>query len=243
MTDSQSATATRGTTRGTTRSGRRDDRRRALLAAARRRFVQDGYEATTVSAIVRDAGVAQGTFYLYFRTKEQVLLRLRGEVLAGYLRAFEDGAAEQGTADARLIAGLERIGREVRRQHGLLRVFRHASSGVETQRVQLEGRAALAEPLAALIERGQADGSFRVDDARMAAHLVLALLDDLLYEAIEYGRPASAPRTLRHAGRFMLRALGAREARVEALRPLARGRARRKPLRKPLRKTLRKKGA
>src|SRR5687768_14610361 len=154
MTDSQSATATRGT-----RSrGRRDDRRRALLDAARRRFVQDGYEATTVSAIVRDAGVAQGTFYLYFKTKEQVLLRLRGEVLARYLGAFRAGTAGPGRADARLLQGLEEIGRELRKQHRLTRVFRQASSGVETERVRLEGRAALAEPLAALIAQGRREG-------------------------------------------------------------------------------------
>lgn len=223
MTDRQSV-ARRGRA-GAQRAGaagrprRSDDRRRELLDAARRRFLADGYERTSVASIVRDAGVAQGTFYLYFRSKEQVLLRLRGEVLATYLQAFGAASAGDGPADARLLAGLDRLGHEMKRLHPLLRVFRAASSGAETQRVRLEGREALAAPLADLIAAGQRDGSFRVDDPRMAAHLVLALLDDLLYEALEYGRPASGRATLAHAARFMLRALGAPEARVDRLAP------------------------
>ncbi|MBX3466175.1 MAG: helix-turn-helix transcriptional regulator [Planctomycetes bacterium] len=221
MTDRQSVTRRPGV------RARRDDRRRALLEAARRRFLADGYEGTSVAAIVREAGVAQGTFYLYFRSKEHVLLHLRAEVLASYQAALEAGAAGEGLADERLLRGLERIGREVRRHHALLRVFRQAAGGLETERVRLEGRAALAAPLARLIAAGEADGSLFADDPTMAAHLLLALLDDLVYEALEYGRPAPAGETLAHAGRFMLRALGAPEARVAALRPLGRRRARR----------------
>ncbi len=234
MTDRQSVVpgGRPGVPRRAARAARRGpDRRRDLLDAARRRFLADGYERTSVASIVREAGVAQGTFYLYFRSKEQLLLRLRGEVLATYLEAFRTASAGDAPADERLLAGLDRLGREMKRLHPLLRVFRAAASGAETQRVRLEGREALAAPLADLIAAGQADGSFQVDDPRMAAHLVLALLDDLLYEALEYDRPASGRETLAHAVRFLLRALGARPARLDRLapprKPAARGRVRR----------------
>lgn len=46
------------------------DRRAQLLEAARGVFSNKGYEAATVSEIVGRAGVAQGTFYLYFPGKE-----------------------------------------------------------------------------------------------------------------------------------------------------------------------------
>jgi AcrR family transcriptional regulator len=46
------------------------DRRTELLAAARSVFAKKGYESATVSEIVTRAGVAQGTFYLYFPGKE-----------------------------------------------------------------------------------------------------------------------------------------------------------------------------
>lgn len=45
-------------------------RREQLLAAARKVLAQNGYERTTVSSIASRANVAQGTFYLYFPSKE-----------------------------------------------------------------------------------------------------------------------------------------------------------------------------
>lgn len=48
-----------------------------LMDAAERLFISKGFEATTVSEIVRDAGVAKGTFYHYFPSKNEVLGALR----------------------------------------------------------------------------------------------------------------------------------------------------------------------
>jgi AcrR family transcriptional regulator len=58
--------------------------RREILEAAHRLFEQDGYGATTMAAIAREAGVALKTVYLAFETKSGLLralwnLRLRGE--------------------------------------------------------------------------------------------------------------------------------------------------------------------
>ena len=49
---------------------RQADRRTELLSAARSVFARKGYEGATVSEIVGRAGVAQGTFYLYFPGKD-----------------------------------------------------------------------------------------------------------------------------------------------------------------------------
>jgi AcrR family transcriptional regulator len=46
--------------------------RRAILAAARRVFALIGYEATTVRDIIRETELASGTFYNYFKSKEEV---------------------------------------------------------------------------------------------------------------------------------------------------------------------------
>src|SRR5947208_9373217 len=52
------------------------DRREQLLDAALTVFSAEGYSAAKVSDIVGRAGVAQGTFYLYFRSKQEVVLAL-----------------------------------------------------------------------------------------------------------------------------------------------------------------------
>lgn len=46
--------------------------RRAILQAGRRVFARIGYEATTVRDIIRETDLAAGTFYNYFKSKEEV---------------------------------------------------------------------------------------------------------------------------------------------------------------------------
>lgn len=195
-------------------------RRRQLVATAKRLFLERGFAATSVSAIVREAGVAQGTFYLYFKSKQGLLPYLRAEVLGHYLRAFEESTQDRAQpADARLVAALARIHAIMGEQVPIVRVLREATSSEEIEQIWLEGRETLSRPLAELIGIGRADGSFVVDDDRMAAHLSLALLDDLLFESLVWQRPAPPAETLRDATRFLLRGLGNPAARIDALIP------------------------
>ena len=53
-----------------------EDRKHQILAAARAVFDEKGYENATVSDVVKRAGVAQGTFYLYFGSKRDAVLEL-----------------------------------------------------------------------------------------------------------------------------------------------------------------------
>lgn len=59
-----------------TRQQRADDTRRRLFAAAVQLFTSAGYHGTTVEAIARRAGVAKGTFFVHFPTKDAVILEL-----------------------------------------------------------------------------------------------------------------------------------------------------------------------
>lgn len=52
------------------------ERRQAILDAAMKVFAQRGYSAATIRAIAREANIAQGTIYLYFPSKRDILLAL-----------------------------------------------------------------------------------------------------------------------------------------------------------------------
>jgi AcrR family transcriptional regulator len=56
----------------------REERRHQILDAALEEFSVSGYHATKVSDIVARAGVAQGTFYLYFKDKRSIFDELLG---------------------------------------------------------------------------------------------------------------------------------------------------------------------
>ena len=69
--------------------------RLAILAAARRVFAQLGYEAATVRDIIRGTELASGTFYNYFRSKEEVFEALADDGAARFrpiLRAAREHA-------------------------------------------------------------------------------------------------------------------------------------------------------
>ena len=62
-----------------------DQRRREILEAAIEMFGQHGYDVATVQVIAARAGVAAGTVYLYFPSKEAILDALREDYEAGLL--------------------------------------------------------------------------------------------------------------------------------------------------------------
>ncbi len=61
-----------------------------LLKAAAKVYHQRGYHAAKVSEITREAGVAQGTFYLYFPSKRQAFV----ELMEGFARNISSAALE-----------------------------------------------------------------------------------------------------------------------------------------------------
>ncbi len=58
------------------RTETRTVRKEQILAATRKLFKEKGYDGTTIADIVQAAGVAQGTFYLYFSSKRDAFLAL-----------------------------------------------------------------------------------------------------------------------------------------------------------------------
>jgi len=65
----------------------RVDKREAILAAARRLIARSGLHNTPMSALAREAGVAAGTLYLYFPSKEAMINALYLELLDDQFRS------------------------------------------------------------------------------------------------------------------------------------------------------------
>jgi AcrR family transcriptional regulator len=65
----------------------KEARRAEILDAALRAFVRGGYHGTQVEDVIREAGIARGTFYLHFESKHDVFAALVDRTLGVFLDA------------------------------------------------------------------------------------------------------------------------------------------------------------
>src|SRR5947208_966939 len=89
MSESSLSPRARRKNQGSTARPRAGDKRERILRAAVKVFAKSGFYATRVSDVARAAGVADGTIYLYFKSKDELLVSLfedRVERLLSFMR-------------------------------------------------------------------------------------------------------------------------------------------------------------
>ncbi len=183
-------------------------KRAEVAVAAASVFGDRGVAGTAVSDIVKAAGIAQGTFYLYFESKDDVLLAVAERFVADL------GAALEASVSGPEVRAPERL-RSLVAALGSLAADPSNLSLVELlhrpENQALHDR--LTEPLAHrlfdsvqdIVAQGVAEGSMQVPDAGVAAWFVLGGL-----QSIERaGTPVTdMPDALDRALGLALRALG-----------------------------------
>jgi AcrR family transcriptional regulator len=91
--------------RSTRAAKQRQDRREQILACAQRVFSRKGYHAAGVADIIQAAGVARGTFYLYFESKRAIFDELLDgllKLIAGAVRRVDLGPGAPAPVDQML---------------------------------------------------------------------------------------------------------------------------------------------
>ena len=158
------------------------DKRGAILRAAIQVFAHNGYFNSKVADIAREAGVADGTVYLYFKSKEEILHSIFDRNME---EAIADGKKRlEGLTDPRerlrRIAHmhLDRLGAD----RDLAVVFQVELRG-STKFMEEFSAAAFAEYLnliRATIEDGQRAGVFRSDlNPKVVAKVLFGALDEM----------------------------------------------------------------
>src|SRR5947209_3180393 len=84
------------------RENKGSDKRGRILDAAIKVFAERGFHSATVAEIAREAGVADGTIYLYFKGKDDLLLRLFDEKMTQLLAEARSELESEKTAPEKL---------------------------------------------------------------------------------------------------------------------------------------------
>jgi AcrR family transcriptional regulator len=131
--------------------------RETILAAARQVFAQIGFGAATVRDIIRATPLAAGTFYNYFKSKEEVYQAIRDDVALAIRPRLREERLKAGTAEAFFSGSFRTFLEFVCRNRQELRHLRHAGDGgrlrIDTPEV-IAGFAELREDIEAAIARG-----------------------------------------------------------------------------------------
>ncbi|OPA79143.1 TetR family transcriptional regulator [Paenibacillus selenitireducens] len=109
---------------------RRDWRRSQLLEIAVERFAKYGYQNTKISDIVNQAGVAQGTFYWYFKSKEMIALEIIQSGRERLLEVIRKGYRSEGGSVQDMVQGSQRL---------LADIFRFAQENKDFMELLLRG--------------------------------------------------------------------------------------------------------
>lgn len=144
---------------------RRADKRTLITEAAIEVFADKGFHQARISDIAKRAGVADGTIYLYFKNKEDLLLSIfeqkMDELLAGL------GTALESTDDP-----IERIRRFARFHFGQVREYRSAAEVLQVElrlsnkflkEYRPEKLWAYLGVFGQIVREGQSRGIFRAD--------------------------------------------------------------------------------
>jgi TetR/AcrR family transcriptional regulator, fatty acid metabolism regulator protein len=158
-----------------------EEKREQILQAAVRVFAAQGYEATRVGDVAKEAGVAYGLVYHYFGSKEAVLEAVFreawGRLLAAVALAEETGedAAEQLGLVVKIVL------RAWRDDPNLVRLLVREITRSPHIQDELDEIGQAFASLQRIVVRGQDAGTFRADvDPQLAAWMLYGALEEVL---------------------------------------------------------------
>ena len=167
------------------------ERRQQILAAARGLFAKRGYHQTTIDDIVAQAGVARGTFYLYFEDKRAIFSdlidRFGSQLAVAIVRIVTDDSTR--TVGAQVHENIRRLIGTCLAERAMTKILLTDAVGVDPTfdrklAVFYDGMVGL---LVETLKEGQTLGIVADGEPRVLAYLVLGALKELLYQAVTLG--------------------------------------------------------
>lgn len=192
------------------REAGRAEKRARILEAAARVFASKGFFSSTVAEVAREAKVADGTIYLYFQSKDDLLLRLVDARMEALREAME--AALAPTEDPReKLATFIRYHLRMVAQSPLeaqVLIVELRQSGSERKRALAELMRPYLAILSGIVEEGIAQGVMRPLDPRPVRHAIFGALDEVALSWLLRGRRFDLEENARQLADLFIGGLG-----------------------------------
>ena len=192
------------------RETRPGDKRVRILDAAIKVFAERGFHSATVAEIAKAAGVADGTIYLYFKGKDDLLLRLFDEKMTELLAEARSALADEADAPSRLrrfiLLHLSVVERHPELASVLIVELRHSAQFLKA--ADRNKLAAYIDLIAEVVRAGQESGelSAAISPATVK-RAIFGALDELALGWLLSGRRASLKKTAAEVAEWLVRGL------------------------------------
>jgi len=153
------------------------NKRERIISAAARFFGEKGYHNTTTSEIAAAAGVAAGTIYIYFSSKEELLVAVFEEFLGTHMQQLRDGVEEAGGPRMKLRTLIELGLQLMERNPDSARIFlsQLRQSPMMIKMVAKRSSRAYKDIIESVLMEGMREGVFREVNPRSAASMVFGV--------------------------------------------------------------------
>lgn len=195
------------------------EREKAILDAAIALAAEDGMAAVQIAAVAGRAGIAAGTVYRYFPTKNDLVAELIAAVAGRELEAMQTAAdAAPGPLSA-LASGIARFAARALAERRLAWAVIGEAVDPEVDVMRVDFRQSLAGELERRINIAIGLRFLPEQDARLGALAIVgALMEGLLSpQAPDYPDAATAREAVQTVTLFSLRALGVIDARARGM--------------------------
>ena len=157
----------------------RQERAALILQTAEEMFLQKGYSALSMDDIAEQVGIAKGTLYLHFATKDDLVFRLLEHDLQDILSIMENSVQSEGSARSKLTRILDFLYQEWFGKHSQFLYLLYNSTELKNaMREKLRGTLqGIVECIAALLDQGKARGEI---DASIPTNVMVSIFFSML---------------------------------------------------------------
>ncbi|SME50912.1 HTH-type transcriptional repressor KstR2 [Bacillus mobilis] len=190
-----------------------EERRKEILETAERLFITKGYTKTTVNDILKEIGIAKGTFYHYFKSKEEVM----DEIIMRIIK--EDVAKAKVIVSNPNIPVLEKLFRVLMEQSPksgdvkdkMIEQFHQPNNAEMHQKSIVQSIIYLSPVLAEILEQGIDEGVFSTPYPQETIELLLSSAQVIFDEGLFEWKPEEMMRRVKAYIKMMEVSVGAKE--------------------------------
>lgn len=165
-----------------------EQRRSAIVEAARRVLGTGGFEEASIARIASEAGISTGTVYLYFTNREDLLAEVYRHASAHEVAAMAS-AALGGTPVEQFRAATETFVDRAFRGRRLAYALVAEPAGPEVVKERNHARRQFGNVFTQIIAAGIADGSLPPQDAHVRGAAVIGAINEAIVEALDPTTP------------------------------------------------------